>query len=203
MEDMLRNFGFSFGTGFANNADPFNVFRQPRRNKDLQIEIVVSLASTLEEQVKIISVKTSNGNTYPVEVKIPKGVRPASTVKYSGLGDNLFASLPRGDLYVKINIEANTKFGVENYDLHKTIEIDCVRAMLGTVVAVTGLDGRIFELNIPSGTQPGTRLRIQNQGLYVMNQNIRGSLLVSVKITVPAHLTDNQKQTLKELFLIH
>jgi len=28
-------------------------------------------------------------------------------------------------------------------------------------------------------------------------------LLVSVKITVPAHLTDNQKQTLKELFLIH
>lgn len=201
MEDMLRNFGFAFGSGFANNADPFNVFRQPRRNKDLQIELVVSLASTLEEQVKIINVKTSNGETYPVEVRIPRGVKPGSTIKYSGLGDNFFASLPRGDLFVKINIEANTEFGVDNYDLHKTLEVDCVRAMLGTVYAVTGLDGRVFELNIAPGTQPGTRLRIPNQGLYIMNQNIRGSLLINVKITIPTNLTFEQHEGLTNLFI--
>lgn len=200
MEDMLRNFGFAFGHGFANNADPFNVFRQPRRNKDLQIEIIVSLASTLDDQIKIINVRTSNGDTYPVEVRIPRGVKPGSTIKYSGLGDNFFASLPRGDLYVKINIEANTEFGVDNYDLHKTLEVDCVRAMLGSVYAVTGLDGRVFELNVPPGTQPGTRLRISNQGLYVMNQNIRGCLLINVKITIPTNLTFEQQQGLTHLF---
>lgn len=200
MEDMLRNFGFAFGHGFGNNADPFNVFRQPRRNKDLQIEILISLASTLEEQVKIINVRTSNGDTYPVEVRIPRGVKPGSTVKYSGLGDNFFASLPRGDLYVKINIEANIEFGVDNYDLHKELEVDCVRAMLGAVYAVTGLDGRVFDLNIPPGTQPGTRLRIPNQGLYVMNQNVRGSLLINVKITIPTHLNAEQQQGLANLF---
>jgi curved DNA-binding protein len=202
MEEMLRNFGFAFGPGFANQADPFNIFRHPRKNKDLQIEILVNLASTLVDQIKIINVRTTNGDTYPVEVKIPRGVRPSSTIKYPGLGDNFFATLPRGDLYIKINIEPNTEFGVDNLDLHKTLEIDCVRAMVGDRYNINGLDGKEFEVNIPAGTQPGTRLRIPNQGLYAMNQNIRGSLIINVKINVPTNLSVEQYQTLKNLFFI-
>ena len=202
MEEMLRNFGFAFGTGFANNADPFNVFRQPRRNKDLQIEIVVGLASTLAEQTKIINVRTSNGDTYPVEVKIPRGVRPGSTVKYSGLGDNFFASLPRGDLYVKVNLEANPEFGVDNIDLHKSVELDCMLAAVGGTSVVTGLDGKRFDINIPPGTQPGTRFRLAEQGLYAMNQNIRGNLIVNVKIVVPTNITLEQQQGIRNLFNI-
>lgn len=202
MEDMLRNFGFAFGQGFAHSADPFSGFRQSRRNKDLQVEIVVSLASTLNEQTKIINVRTSNGEVYPVEVKIPRGVRPSSTIKYSGLGDNFFNTLPRGDLYVKINVEGSTEFGVDNLDLIKTLEIDCIRAMVGHTCTITGLDGKQFELNIPPGTQPNTKFRIPDQGLYVMSQNIRGSLIVSVKINVPMHLSEEQRQGLKNLFSI-
>lgn len=202
MEEMLRNFGFAFGTGFANNADPFNMFRQPRRNKDLQIEIVVGLASTLEEQTKIINVRTSNGDTYPVEVKIPRGVRPGSTVKYSGLGDNFFASLPRGDLYVKVNLEANPEFGVDNIDLHKSVELDCMLAAVGGTTVVVGLDGKRFDINIPPGTQPGTRFRLAEQGLYAMNQNIRGNLIVNVKIVIPTNITLEQQQGIRNLFNI-
>jgi DnaJ-class molecular chaperone len=203
MEDMLRNFGFAFGPGFAGGqGDPFSNFRQPRKNKDLQIEILISLASTLEEQTKIINVKTTNGDTYPIEVKIPRGVRPGSTIKYPNLGDNFFGSLPRGDLYVKVQIEANTEFGVNNTDLHKNIEIDCVQAMLGCTFSVKGLDGKLFDVNIPAGTQPGTRFRLAGQGLYLMNQNVRGSLIVNVKINVPVNLTAEQQQLLRELFFI-
>ena len=202
MEEMLRSFGFAFGHGFANNADPFDVFRQPRRNKDLQIEIVVGLASTLAEQIKIINVRTTNGDTYPVEVKIPRGVRPGSTVKYSGLGDNFFASLPRGDLYVKVNIEANTEFGVDNLDLHKTVELDCMQATVGGSIVVTGLDGKRFDINVPPGTQPNSRFRLTEQGLYAMNQNIRGNLIINVKITVPTNITLDQQQGIRDLFNI-
>jgi DnaJ-class molecular chaperone len=202
MEEMLRNFGFAFGHGFAHTSDPFNVFRQPRKNKDLQIEIVVSLASTLEEQIKIINVKTSNGETYPVEVRIPRGVSPGSTIKYPGLGDNFFASLPRGDLYVRVNIEANTEFGLDNIDLHKTLEIDCVHAMLGGPTTVVGLDGKHFDISISPGTQPNSRLRLANQGLYSMNQNVRGSLIINVKIVVPTNLTTDQQLGLRNLFKI-
>lgn len=202
MEEMLRNFGFAFGPGFAEGADPFGGFRQARKNKDLQIEILISLASTLEDQVKIINVKTTNGEVYPVEVKIPKGIRTSSTIKYSGLGDNFFNTLPRGDLYVKINIESNSEFGVDNLDLIKILEIDCVRAMLGDTYTVIGLDGKKFELTIPAGTQPNTKFRIPNQGLYLMNQNIRGSLIVNVKINIPTQLSSEQHESLKNLFNI-
>ena len=200
MEEMLKSFGFAFGPGFANGADPFNAFRQPRRNKDLQIEIIISLASTLEEQTKIINVKTTNGDLYPVEIKIPRGVRPSSTIKYPGLGDNFFSTLPRGDLYIKIQLESNIEFGVDNLDLIKNIEIDCIRAMVGNNVVIHGLDGKQFELNVPAGTQPNTRFRIHNQGLYAMNQNVRGSLIINVKVNVPVNLTIEQQQTLKALF---
>lgn len=202
MEDMLRNFGFAFGNGFAHNTDPFNVFRQQRKNKDLQVEIPISLASTLEDQTKIINVRTTNGDTYPVEIRIPRGVRASSTIKYPGLGDNFFGSLPRGDLYIKVNIEPNIEFGVDNLDLHKTLEIDCVRAMIGDTYAVSGIDGKVFEINIPAGTQPSTKFRIPNQGLYAMNQNIRGSLILNVKITVPTNLSIEQQQSLRNLFSI-
>lgn len=200
MEEMLRNFGFAFGHGFANHTDPFSPFRQTRRNKDLQIELIISLASTLQEQIKIINVKTTSGESYPVEVKIPRGVKPGSTVKYTGLGDNFFASLPRGDLYVKINLEANNEFGVDNLDLHKTLEVTCVTAMVGGVCQITGIDGRVFEVSILPGTQHGTRLRISDQGLYAMNQNVRGSLIINVKITVPTTLSSDQIQGIKNLF---
>lgn len=202
MEEMLRNFGFAFGQGFAGHGDPFSQFRQPRKNKDLQIEIVISLASTLDDQIKIINVKTTNGDIYPVEVKIPRGVRPSSVIKYSNLGDNFFSTLPRGDLYIRIQIEANKEFGVDNLDLIKNIEIDCVRAMIGDTVTVAGLDEKHFELSVPAGTQPNTKFRIPNQGLYAMNQNIRGSLIINVKINVPSNLTVEQQQRLKELFFI-
>jgi len=202
MEDMLRNFGFAFGQGFSNNSDPFNIFRHARRNKDLQIEIVVSLASILEEQTKIINVKTGNGDNYPVEVKIPRGVSPGSTVKYSGLGDNFFASLPRGDLYVRINVEGNKEFGVDNIDLHKILEINSIDAMIGGNFEISGLDGKIFDVFIHPGTQPGTKLRIANQGLFAMNQNFRGALIITVKINTPTNLSDEQKQGLKNLFNI-
>jgi molecular chaperone DnaJ len=203
MEDMLRNFGFAFGSGFANNSDPFNVFRQPRKNKDLQIEIIVSLASTLQEQTKIINVRTTTGENYPVEVKIPRGVKPGSTIKYPGLGDNFFSSLSRGDLYVKINFESNMDFGIEQLDLHKNLRVNCVMAMIGGTCPVTGLDGKVFEVNVQPGLQHGSKLRIANQGLYAMNQNIRGNLIIHVTITVPTDLTREQQTGLKNLFNIH
>lgn len=204
MEDMLRNFGFAFGPGFAGqNGDPFGAFRQPRRNKDIQVDIVVPLSTTLSDQQKTISIQTTNGGRQAVDVRIPRGVRSNTTIKYPNLGDNFFESLPRGDLFVRVHVENDPKFQTENLDLIYSIDIDCIRAIVGDQITVIGIDGKQFELTIPPGTQPGTKFRIANQGLYAMNQNIRGSLLISVKITIPTHFTDEQKQTLKDLFFIH
>lgn len=195
MEDILRNFGFSFNFG----GDPFSHMRQPRRNKDLQVDIVLDLASTLNAQTKTVSVQTTNGERTTVEVQIPKGVRTNSTIKYPKLGDNLFASLERGDLYVRIHVRDDPRFHVEQLDLIKTIDLDCLNAIIGTDIVVEGLDNRKFSINIPPGTQHGSKFRIPQQGLFAMNQNHRGSLIVSINLTVPTNLSVTQLETLKSI----
>lgn len=201
MEDMLRNFGFAFGQGFQGpgGGDPFGAFRQPRRNKDIQVDVVISLASTLNSQTKTISVQTTNGGRSTVEVQIPKGVRPNSSIKYPGLGDNFFESLARGDLYVRIHVENNSGFHIDGLDLVKVVDINCLHAIIGHEVIVDSLDGRQFQMSIPPGTQPGTKFRIANQGLYEMNQSTRGSLIVVANLFIPTNLTAEQLESLKNI----
>ena len=201
MEDMLRNFGFAFGQGFQGpgGGDPFGAFRQPRRNKDLQVDVVIPLVSTLNAQTKTISIQTTNGGRSTVEVQIPRGVRPNSSIEYPGLGDNFFESLARGDLYVRIHVENNSGFHVEGLDLVKVVDINCLHAIIGHEVIVDSIDGRQFQMTIPPGTQPGTKFRIANQGLYDMNQSVRGSLIVVANLFIPTNLTAEQLESLKDI----
>jgi curved DNA-binding protein len=192
IDDIFRQFGFG--------ADPFNGFRQQqRRNKDLRVEIPVPLASTLEEQTKTISVATTNGERTTVEVTIPRGVTSGTNIRYSGLGDNLFNTIPRGDLYVQFRVHNADDFIVNGVDLYTPLSVNCLLAITGGAVTVTGLDGRTFELAIPKGTQPGTRFRLGGQGLYQMNSGVRGDLYAEVVVTVPQDLSNEQIEIVRSL----
>lgn len=191
IDDIFAQFGFGdvFGGGF----------RQQRRNKDLRIEITIPLASTLERQVKTISVQNTNGQRQTVEVNIPKGISHGTNIKYPGLGDNLFNTIPPGDLYVQINLETDHNFQVHGIDLFTQVSVNCLQAMVGCNITVTGLDQRVFELAVPPGTQPGTKFRLPGQGLYQMNSEHRGNLYVEVSLTVPRDLTDEQQTIIRNL----
>jgi curved DNA-binding protein len=191
IDAIFRQFGF---------GDPFGGFRQQqRRNKDLRIEIPIPLVATLEPQTKTISVATSNGERSTVEVNIPRGVTNGTNIKYTGLGDNLFNTIPRGDLYVQFNVHPAENFIVNNVDLYTPVSVNCLLAITGGPVRVTGLDGREFELTVPAGTQPNTRFRIHNQGLYQMNTELRGHLYAEVVITVPQDLSEQQLEIIRNL----
>jgi len=195
INEIFRNFGFGFG------QDPFGQFRQSqqRRNKDLRVEIPISLASTLEEQTKTISVQTTNGHRETVEVKIPRGVTPGTNIKYPGLGDNLFNTIPRGDLYVQIGLMDTGEFSIAGIDLYTRASVNCFIAVAGGSIEVRAVDGKIFELTIPPGIQPGVKFRISGQGLYQMNSDHRGDLYIELGITIPQNLTAEQLETVRSL----
>ena len=197
MEDILRGFGFNFG-GMA-GGDPFGHVRQPRRNKDLRVDIPITLASTLEEQTKTISVQTTNGHRETVEVTIPRGVFHGTQIKYPGLGDNLFNTLARGDLYVHFSVHPDPTLEVAGLDLIKQFNIDCLDAITGTEIEVKGLDDNKFVLTIPPGIQNGMMLRIANHGLWQLHSSQRGHLLVKIAVTVPRNLTVEQLDLIKQI----
>jgi len=195
ISELFRNFGFG-------GADPFTPFRQQqqqRRNKDLRVEVAIPLVSTLEEQTKVISVLTTTGSRETVEVKIPKGITNGTNIKYANLGDNLFNTIPRGDLYVQINVHNAENFFVNNIDLYTSISVNCLLAITGGVTTITGIDDKSFILTIPQGTQPGTKFRIAQQGLYQLNSNIRGNLFVEMNVTIPQNLNTDQLQIVKSI----
>jgi len=198
MEDIFSQFGFNpFGDPFAHHRQQ----HQPRRNKDQRVRIHINLADTLEEQTKTINVQTTNGDNTTVEVKIPRGVTPGTTIKYTGLGDNLFVSLPRGDLYIQFEVNGHPGYEVHGIDLLTNVTINSIEAIVGCDKKITGLDGKEFFITIPAGTQPETKLRMWQQGLWALNQNLRGNLIVNVKIVTPT-LSPNQLKSAQDLLAL-
>jgi DnaJ-class molecular chaperone len=195
IHDIFRNFGF------PGAVDPFGQMRQPppRRNKDLRVEIAIPLVDTLSEITKTISVQTTNGHREILEVKLPRGVTNGTNIKYPGLGDNLFNTLPRGDLYVQIAVHGSEHFVVRGIDLYSQISVNCLTAIVGGTAIISGLDNREFELSIPAGVQPNTKFRIANQGLFQMNTLHRGDLYVELQLSVPQNLTPDQLQTIESI----
>lgn len=192
-DEIFRNFGFGGGHPFGHRH------QQQRKNKDLRVEITVSLADTLQEQKKTLSVQTTNGQRETVDVTIPRGVTHGTNMRYPGLGDTFFNTLPRGDLYVVVTITPHNNFHVHGLDIVAGIEVNCFQAILGHTVLINTLDNKSLELQVPAGTQNGMMLRVRNEGLYQMNTNQRGNLLIRVSVTIPTNLTETQKDLIRQI----
>ena len=197
MEDVLRNFGFNFG-GFP-GGDPFAHVRQPRRNKDLRIDIPITLSSTLQDQKKTVSVQTTNGSRENVEITIPRGAVSGTQIKYPGLGDNFFNTLPRGDLYVQVFMQPHPPFEINGLDVVVKAQVNCLDAITGGEIEVEGIDGSRFVLTLPKGTQQHQMLRVRGQGLWQIHGSTRGNLLVIINLNVPTNLSDEQLDTIQKI----
>lgn len=184
--------------GFGNGPDPFAHMRQ-RKNKDLRIQLDVELIDTLQDSTKTISVQTTTGERQTVQVNIPRGIRSGHQMRFPGLGDNMFNTIARGDLYVHFNVVPNPQFTVENDDLIYSIQLNALDAMTGTVIDVPTLESKVFRLTIPAGTVHGSRLRLPNQGLYTIHTERRGNLLVVVNIVIPSKTSDEAKRLIQQL----
>jgi DnaJ-class molecular chaperone len=199
MEDLFAQFGFGF-----KGHDPFAHVRkqqqqQPKRNKDLRINVGLRLAETLEEQKKVFEVRTTTGQSQTAEITIPRGIQPGSMIKYPGMGDNFFSTLPRGDLHVHIQVMEDPRFQVSGYDLITLIDINCLNAIIGCEQEFQTLDDKTFSITIPPGTQPNTKFKVPAQGLYSANQVQRGNLYLISNIIVPTNLTTEQIDSIRTI----
>lgn len=186
-----------FSQFFKFHQNPFQSTQQ-RRNKDLRVNLTVTLASTLDEQTKTINVQPTKGDAFTVQVTIPRGSTNGTTIKYSGHGDTFFESLPRGDLYVVINVIADQRFRIEGSHLVTNLTINSIDAILGVEKEITGLDDKKFNIKIPAGCQFGSKFAITEQGLYVLNSLKRGDLIVEVFIKTSV-LNAEQREKLEAL----
>lgn len=136
--------------------------------------------------------------TRKISVKIPAGIESESSLRLRAEGDAGEMGTPAGDLYVVCHVLPHKIFSRDESDLRTRVSIDIASAALGTEILVPTIDGKNAEVSVPSGTQTGTVLKLKGRGLPSLGNATKGNLLVMVTLSVPAKLTDRQRELLKE-----
>jgi curved DNA-binding protein len=176
-----------FDSFFGGRGGPFGGQRQrqPRRNRNINIQAHISLEDVLNGKTLIATYRLSNGKEQSVNIDLPKGVETNSTIRFQGLGDNLYKEAPRGDLFCKVIIDKHPDWQRSGCDLHKTINVNAIEMILGTKYNLTTLDGKKLSLNIPKGCKTGTVLGIHEHGLPKVYAKNRGHIYITVNADIP------------------
>lgn len=171
--------------------------KNPVKGENIETEISVSIYDAFYGLDKQISLKTINGNAKTYTVKIPRGIQSGEKIRLIGQGKTGKNGGKNGDLLIKINIQDDKKFKLKGYDLYTDLLLTPWEAALGTRTVIKTINDET-NIYIPEGIQSGEKVRIPNKGYY-LDKETRGDLVAEVKVVVPKHLTEKEKNIYKEL----
>lgn len=191
-EDLFAQFG----------GNPFGFQqRPPQKNKNLNIQTTISLEDAYNGKDLIASIMLPSGKEQIVEVKIPKGVQSGTTLRLAGMGDDSHSNLPRGDIHLTVNVTPHPTFQRQGDDLIMNIEIDAIKAILGTTHIIETMSNKKLELKINPGTQYGQILSANGYGMPNMRDpRFVGRLLINVLIKIPTDLNTTQLEKLRSIY---
>jgi len=133
-----------------------------------------------------------------IRVQIPKGVENGTRIRLSGEGEAGPKGRPPGDLYVTVEVMDDPRFRRSGPNLTTTVEVPYETLVLGGLIEVDSLLEGI-PVEIPAGTSPDSQLTIRGKGLPVMNRNSNGDLIISIKVSVPKKISQEERELLERL----
>ncbi len=143
-----------------------------------------------------------------INVKIPAGVATGNRVHLVSQGEVGPGGGPAGDLYVELNVAQHEVFKRNGDDLEVVVKVPMTAAALGTSVTLATLeaerddldaDAATVEVEIPSGTQSGTRVTVPGRGVPRLRGDGRGELGVTLLVQTPNRLDEQQRDLLRQL----
>lgn len=135
--------------------------------------------------------------TRKIHVKIPAGVDDGAQLRVSGEGEAGTRGGPPGDLYIVIRVKAHDFFEREGDDIFCEVPLTFAQAALGDEIEIPTLTEKV-KLKIPAGTQTGTYFRLKGKGVPRLRGYGQGDQHVKVVVVTPTHLSDEQKDLLRE-----
>jgi molecular chaperone DnaJ len=98
---------------------------------------------------------------------------------------------------VTVRVASHPVFGRSGKNLTLTVPVTFPEAALGADIDVPTLSGSV-RLRIPAGTPSGKTFRVRGHGVETAD-GTTGDLLVTVEVTVPTALSDEEKSVLERL----
>ena len=134
--------------------------------------------------------------TRKIRVKIPAGIDDGQTISMRGEGNQGQNGGPAGDLLINVAVMSDPRFQRDGYDLYLEQPVSFTQAALGAELQIDTIDGKV-KWNLPAGTQPGTTFRLRGKGVPEIRGRGRGDQYVTVRVNVPANLTEEQREALR------
>lgn len=133
-----------------------------------------------------------------ITVQVPAGIDDGQSLRIQGGGEVGGHGGPHGDLYVEFRVKPRERFHRDGADLLTELPISIPQAVLGTTVELETLDGKV-DVNVPAGSEHGTRLRLKGKGMPYLRGSGRGDLHVRVRVAIPKKLSERGQEIMEEL----
>ena len=130
-----------------------------------------------------------------LSIKIPKGVREGQHIRLSGQGMPGHGGAPNGDLYLQIGFSPHKFYRVEGRDVYLDLPVAPWEAALGAKLKVPTPSGPV-NLNIPKGSQTGSKLRLKGKGIP---SKPAGDLFVTLRILLPEAKTETARKLYQDM----
>jgi molecular chaperone DnaJ len=191
-EDILGGM-FGGGGGFGQSSGGYRGFGGPTKGRD------VTATTTLDFTTAIAgdTVKLSQGNGRPVNVRIPAGVADGQKIRLRGRGEQSMDGGEAGDLVVTVHVRKHPVFERDGLNLRVDVPVTFTEAALGATIEVPTLGGAPVKLKVAPGTPSGRVLRVKGRG--VASKKGTGDLLATVQVAVPSHLSDKAREAVEAL----
>lgn len=181
-----------FGGGGAVGQQRAHV--PPHRGRDVESPLELTLEEAYAGVTRRLEMRTGEGSTRTVDVRIPAGVADRARVRVQGEGEPGRGGGTTGDLFLRVRLLPHRVFQRRGADLHATLLLPITTAVLGGEVSVPTIAGRLVTLRIPPLTQSGRTFRLRGYGMPTPGKpDVKGDAYEKVEIRVPTELSNAER----------
>ncbi len=192
------------GRGFRGAKGGFDSSSWSQAGADQEATIRIALEDAFHGSTKSITLQSQTVNPQGqlsvqeknYEVKIPKGILSGQKIRLSGQGSEGRGGGPKGDLYLKVEIEPHPMYKLTERDISVDLPLTAWEAALGAEVQIPTPAGPV-SLKVPPGSQTGQKLRLRGRGMP--SAKGAGNLYAVINIMVPKKLSAREKELFEEL----
>ncbi len=131
-----------------------------------------------------------------IKINIPAGMDNGEMIRMPQQGEAVKTGVA-GDLYVKIHVKPHTIFRREGSNLIMNLSVKLTDSILGTIVPIETLEGKILEVKIPPMKRAEELLRVAGKG--IPSDGGRGDLIIRLEVALPHKLSGKARKAIEEL----
>jgi DnaJ-class molecular chaperone len=188
-----QHFHFDMNDMFGQHAHFTNMFgngfRQQQRNRDLNLQVQVTLVESYNGKQVDATFNMPSGRPQTVTINVPAGIDHGDTIRYNGLGDDSIPNIQRGNLNVTVHVIPDPNFRREGNDVYTTLHISPIEAMIGCIKDVKTITGNTIQVTIRPGVETGTEFAKAGAGFTNLHSKQTGRFVTVIKIA-PCLVTD-------------